>query len=90
MYGSYFVAHFDHPERVQIIMSGERLRYFSYLLRLWQTSERDTQVWRASLDNPGTRERLGFENLEDLCEFLHKQLDADDGDMNNSENHKQD
>lgn len=71
-------------------MSGEHLRYFSYLLRLWQTSETGTQVWRASLDSTRTRERLGFENLDDLCEFLHQQLEADGRDMNNSKNCKQD
>lgn len=69
-------------------MSEENPHYFSYMLRLWQTSERDAKVWRASLDSPITRERLGFENLEDLFEFLHKQLDADDKDEEGFEDQK--
>jgi hypothetical protein len=50
-----------------------RQHYLSYLLRLWQASEGDTQVWRASLDSPGTRERQGFASLEDLFDFLQAQ-----------------
>ena len=45
-------------------------RYLSYLLRLWQTSDRGKQVWRASLESPGTGERRGFASLEDMFEFL--------------------
>ena len=49
------------------------LRYFSYLLRLWQTDDQGRAVWRASLESPGTRERLGFANLDDLLKFLETQ-----------------
>lgn len=68
-------------------MSEERRHYISYLLRLWPASEKGTQVWRASLDSPVTRERQGFASLEGLCEFLHKQLETDK-DEPNSENHE--
>jgi len=48
-------------------------RYLSYLLRLWQTSNGEKQVWRASLESPGTGERQGFASLEALFEFLQTQ-----------------
>jgi hypothetical protein len=44
------------------------------LLRLWQTQQEGTLVWRASLESPHTGERHGFANLEDLCAFLQHQL----------------
>jgi hypothetical protein len=40
--------------------------HFSYLLRLW----RSTGQWQASLENLGTRERLGFADLEQLFTYL--------------------
>lgn len=54
-------------------MNRDRRRYLSYLLRLWQTSDGGVQVWRASLDSPGTRARQGFASLETLFEFLESQ-----------------
>ena len=48
-------------------------RYLSYLLRLWQTSDGEEHVWRASLECPGTGERRGFASLKDLFDFLHAQ-----------------
>ena len=54
-------------------MNKDRRRYLSYLLRLWQTDDGETQVWRASLDSPGTRERQGFASLEELFSFLEGQ-----------------
>ena len=47
-----------------------RQGYLSYLLRLWQTSDGERQVWRASLQSPDSEERQGFANLEDLYAFL--------------------
>ncbi len=51
----------------------KRPRYLSYLLRLWQTSDNNNQVWRASLESPGTGERRGFASLRDLFDFLESQ-----------------
>ena len=53
-------------------------RYLSYLLRLWQTSDREERVWRASLESPGTGERRGFANLKDLFSFLQTQIEGRD------------
>ena len=54
-------------------MTEKQPRYLSYLLRLWQTDDGETQAWRASLDSPGTRERQGFASLEELFNFLEGQ-----------------
>jgi len=48
-------------------------RYLSYLLRLWQTSDGGEQVWRASLQTPGSGERRGFASLRELFSFLEAQ-----------------
>jgi len=54
-------------------MAGEQPVYLSYLLRLWQTTDGGEQVWRVSLESPGTGERKGFASLKALCEFLAAQ-----------------
>jgi hypothetical protein len=61
-------------------MSDQRQeqRYLSYLLRLWQTSDGRRQVWRASLESPGSGERQGFASLRGLIEFLEAQMDPSD------------
>jgi hypothetical protein len=51
-------------------MTKKPQRYLSYLLRLWQTSDDGEQIWRASLESPGTGERQGFASIEDLIDFL--------------------
>ena len=48
-------------------------RYLSFLLRLWQTGDQGQPVWRASLESPGNRERLGFADLGELFKFLEAQ-----------------
>lgn len=47
--------------------------YQSYLLRLWPTGDEGQTEWRASLDSPGTGERIGFASLEELFDFLRQQ-----------------
>jgi hypothetical protein len=59
-------------------MRREEQRYLSYLLRLWQTSDGEKQVWRASLESPGAGERQGFASLEDLFGFLRAQIEPHD------------
>ena len=55
-------------------MQDARLRheaYVAYMLRLWQAGSRDGQpVWRASLENPHTGERLAFGDTKALFAFL--------------------
>lgn len=53
--------------------------YFSFLLRLWQTSRCGKTEWWASLETPGTRERRGFTSLEALFAFLRQVTGAPTG-----------
>jgi hypothetical protein len=54
-------------------MANNRSLYHSYLLRLWSADEQEQVVWRASLENPHTGERLAFASLERLFGFLQDQ-----------------
>jgi hypothetical protein len=63
-------------------MANKQQRYLSYLLRLWQTSDDGEQVWRASLESPGTGERQGFASIEDLIVFLRDRTKAGVEDSN--------
>jgi hypothetical protein len=51
----------------------DRPRYLSYLLRLWETSNGEARIWRASLESPGSGQRRGFANLQSLIDFLEAQ-----------------
>lgn len=45
--------------------------YVAYMLRLWQAGSWDGRpVWRASLENPHTGERLAFGDTKALFAFL--------------------
>jgi hypothetical protein len=50
----------------------------TYLLRLWPAcpSGAGRVVWRASLENPHTGQRLGFASLEALFVYLMEQTEA--------------
>jgi hypothetical protein len=48
--------------------------YYSFLLRMWQTQDGDSFVWQASLEQPGTGERRGFADVQDLFQFLTHQM----------------
>ena len=56
-------------------MAQEQPDYLSYLLRLWRVSE-EKAAWRASLESSHTGERQGFASLDDLFDFLQKQIGA--------------
>lgn len=49
--------------------TGKHGDYVSYLLRMWQESEKGA-VWRASLQNPHTGDLVCFATLDDLFDFL--------------------
>lgn len=57
-------------------MAKPEQHYLSYLLRLWQTDDGGKQIWRASLESPGTGERRGFASLKDLFDFLESQTES--------------
>ena len=50
---------------------NQQRRYLSYLLRLWQESNGEAPLWRASLESPQSDERRGFAGLDEL--FAHLQ-----------------
>lgn len=58
-----------------------RQQYLSYLLRLWQSGSGEGQVWRTSLQRPGSEERRGFADLEELMDFLKAQIEQGNGEM---------
>ncbi len=52
----------------------------TYALRLWCDGERDA-VWRASLENLQTKERVNFSSVDKLVRFLQanqQQLEAEE------------
>jgi len=49
--------------------------YLSYLLRLRRVEGERTQVWRASLQRPGTLETRDFADLEALLAFLRAEME---------------
>ena len=53
---------------------GEQLEYWSCLLRLWRVSEKGESIWRASLQNARTGERMGFASLEALYDYLRAEI----------------
>ena len=54
--------------------SQEQREYFSYLLRLWRESDGERPVWRACLKSARTGEKVGFGSLEELYQFLLRQV----------------
>ena len=51
-------------------MDEQRQGYVSFLLRLWRVEDRGKSGWRASLEEPGGGDRLGFASIDNLCAFL--------------------
>jgi hypothetical protein len=49
--------------------------YLAYLLRIWREGKGRTP-WRASLQSPHTGEQMGFATVDDLFDFLKRQIDT--------------
>jgi hypothetical protein len=60
-------------------MIDEQRQYLSYLLRLWQERATSPAVWRASLENSRTGERIGFSDTVQLFAFLQEQVAGESG-----------
>ena len=52
---------------------------YSFILRLWQIqgeevlgAHAEKWLWRASLDDPQTGDRVGFTNLETLFDYIRE------------------
>jgi hypothetical protein len=48
----------------------------SYLLRIWELDHHNPQQFLASLEKPGTRELINFRDIEELFDFLRKQINT--------------
>jgi len=55
-------------------MAGTDQDYISYLLRLRRVKEGDRDVWRASLQDPQSGERISFASVDALVAFLRDQI----------------
>ena len=51
-------------------MSIEQPSYRTFILRTWQERRQGSLVWRFSLEDAQTKQRIGFTDLEGLCRFL--------------------
>ena len=58
------------------IGDGEERDYVAYLLRLWREASGESTRWRASLQDPHSGERVGFAGLDELFDFLQRQISA--------------
>jgi hypothetical protein len=57
-------------------MVEPKSNYVSYMLRMWQVNSAGQPVWRASLENTSTGERLGFADPAGLLAFLSRVTQA--------------
>lgn len=48
--------------------------HLAYLLRLWRADNGTEAIWRASLQDVRTGERLGFAGLDEVVAYLRQQL----------------
>ena len=48
--------------------------YIAYMLRMWCISDHSKEIWRASLESPGAGIRYNFTTIDDLIEFLKKDI----------------
>ena len=61
-------------------MDKPDLDYITFLLRLWRTEQHG--LWKASLEDSQTGQRLGFGSISAVCTFLEEQIDG------NTNNHQ--
>ena len=52
--------------------------YFAWMLRITRIGSGENHVWRASLEDPHTRERVGFDSKEALYEHIQHCIDTSD------------
>jgi len=57
-----------------ISVSGDRFPYRVFLLRIWPANGEAKAAWRASLEDPRTRQVKFFPSLEALFSYLQQEL----------------
>jgi hypothetical protein len=55
-------------------MKREPSGYRAYLLRLWRIEDGEKAIWRASLQDVRTGQRLGFADLDEAIAHLRKEI----------------
>ena len=50
--------------------------YVAFMLRGWNETTQQGVIWRFSLEDPHTGQRLGFMDLTTLLTFIQNKLDA--------------
>lgn len=50
--------------------------YRAYMLRMWSVEQSGQAVWRASLEDPHTRQKIGFSNVEALIGYICELTDS--------------
>ncbi len=69
------------PESGDVIHDAP-LRYRAYLLRCWEVRSPgpgNPAAWRFSLEDPDTKERFGFADMETFLAFLNETLAGSPG-----------
>jgi hypothetical protein len=46
--------------------------YFSYLLRIWRTGQKEKEQWRATLEHITSGEKYFFTSLQELFSFIRQ------------------
>ena len=57
-------------------MDPRRRGHLAFLLRLWRVDNGQEMIWRASLQDVRTGERLGFAGLDEAVAYLQQQLES--------------
>ncbi|MBN1640921.1 MAG: hypothetical protein JXA09_06775 [Anaerolineae bacterium] len=57
------------------IREGQR-HALAYVLRLWRVSDGERAIWRASLQDVRSGERVGFAGLDEAMAYLQQQIGA--------------
>jgi hypothetical protein len=58
-------------------MDPRQRGHLAYLLRLWRVDNGTEAIWRASLQDVRSGERLGFASLNEAVAFLRQQLEPE-------------
>jgi hypothetical protein len=56
--------------QTEVPVPPQKDAYHAYLLRLWRVQENEGTHWRASLEEVQSGELRGFEELDELQDFL--------------------
>jgi len=61
---------------------SQPVRYYSFLLRMWQVPTDEDHTFRIMLESVPTGEKCSFNNFEEMVVYLRRVLDSDQALMN--------